>query len=170
LKVLRSNGFEEFVRNTREASTVVIVKRGGNRAGCFLEVASQAVGCRRGFILLPEGREGRWGWSRFSGELSKVMAFLEAMRGSPSGSDTRMGVFLESLAEESTDGVGTGRAVADSSKAVFGGRVEQSNTEALLSLLRAWKGSFENVLGELDRVLTALWAGLMKFGLDRWAR
>jgi hypothetical protein len=41
----------------------------------------------------------------------------------------------------------------------------RSNTEALLSLLWAWKGSFENVLGELDRVLTALWAGLVQFGL-----
>jgi hypothetical protein len=96
-----------------------------------------------------------------------VMAFFEAMRGSPCVSGTRMGDFLESPAEESIDGVGTSCVVADSSKAVFGARVEQSYTKALLSLLRAWKGSFENVLGELDQVLTVLWVGLMNFGLDR---
>jgi hypothetical protein len=48
----------------------------------FLEVAALAVGCRSGFILLPEGCEG-WGWSRFFGELNKVMAFFEAMSGPP---------------------------------------------------------------------------------------
>jgi hypothetical protein len=47
----------------------------------FFEVTAQAVGGRRRLILLLEGREGR-GWSRFSRELSKVMAFFEAMRGS----------------------------------------------------------------------------------------
>lgn len=36
-----------------------------------------AEGGRQG-ILLPEGRNGR-GWARFAGELSKVVAFLEAM-------------------------------------------------------------------------------------------
>lgn len=52
----------------------------------FLEVAAPAVGCRRGFILLPKGCEG-WGWSRFSGELRKVMAFFEVMSGPPPSSD-----------------------------------------------------------------------------------
>jgi hypothetical protein len=37
---------------------------------------------RRGIILLPKGRVG-WGWSRVVGELSKVMAFLEAIVVSP---------------------------------------------------------------------------------------
>jgi hypothetical protein len=101
-EVLRSTEVEVFVRSTWEASNVVTVKRGGNRAGRFLEVVSQVVGCRRGFILLPEGREG-WGWSRFSGELSKVMAFFEAMRGpSLSGPGSGLGVFLEPMAKEAS--------------------------------------------------------------------
>jgi hypothetical protein len=73
--VLRSFGVEEFIGTTREASNAVIVKRGGNKSERFLEVATQVVGCWRGFILLPEGRERR-GWSRYFRELSKVMAFF----------------------------------------------------------------------------------------------
>ena len=74
-------------------------------SGCLER--STHVGCRGGFILLPEGHEG-WSWSRFSGELIKVMAFFEAMRGLPSSSDSPLdgvkneknpspglGVFLE---------------------------------------------------------------------------
>jgi hypothetical protein len=52
-----------------------------------LEVAAQVVGCQRGFILLLKGREWR-GWSIFFGELSKVMAFFEAMRDLPSSVDS----------------------------------------------------------------------------------
>lgn len=37
--------------------------------------------------MLPEGHEG-WSWSRFSGELIKVMAFFEAMRNLPSSVDS----------------------------------------------------------------------------------
>lgn len=55
-------------------------------ANHFLEAVAPAVGCRRGFILLPKGCEG-WGWSRFFGELSKVVAFFEAMSGPPLSSD-----------------------------------------------------------------------------------
>jgi hypothetical protein len=43
-EVLRHIGVEEFVRSTREASNVVTVKRGGNRAGHFLEVVVQGEG------------------------------------------------------------------------------------------------------------------------------
>jgi hypothetical protein len=46
----------------------------------FFEVATQAVGCWRGFILLLECCEGR-GWSIFYGEPSKVLVFFEAIRG-----------------------------------------------------------------------------------------
>lgn len=56
--VLWSTGAKEFVKTTWEASNVVTLKREGNRAERFLEVAAQVVGCLRGFILLPEGREG----------------------------------------------------------------------------------------------------------------
>jgi hypothetical protein len=80
-EVLQSIGAEEFIKTTLDASNVVTIKRGSNKAGSFLEVAAQVVGCRTGFILLPEGRDGQ-GSSRFSGKLSKV-ALFEAMRGPP---------------------------------------------------------------------------------------
>jgi hypothetical protein len=35
----------------------------------------------------------------------------------------------------------------------------------LHSLLGAWKGRFEKMLGELDRVIAAVWVGLVQFGL-----
>jgi hypothetical protein len=56
---------------------VLIVRRGGNLAGRFLEVAVYAVGGRRGIILIPEGRKGR-GWSLFIVELGKVLGFFKA--------------------------------------------------------------------------------------------
>jgi hypothetical protein len=37
-----------------------------------------AEGGQQGLILLPEGHDRR-GWALFAGELSKVVAFLEAM-------------------------------------------------------------------------------------------
>jgi len=49
-----------------------------NRVGCFLKLEVYAEGGRQGLILLLEGRQGR-GWGRFERELSKVVAFLEAM-------------------------------------------------------------------------------------------
>lgn len=38
-EVLRNPGVEDFVKSFREGSKVTIVWRGGNRFGCFLEVA-----------------------------------------------------------------------------------------------------------------------------------
>jgi hypothetical protein len=43
-----------------------------------LELAVYAEGGRQGLILLPAGPDGR-GWAQFAAELSKVVAFLEAM-------------------------------------------------------------------------------------------
>jgi hypothetical protein len=80
-EALKSPGSLDFVKSFREESKLVIVRRGGNQAGRFLEVSSFAVGGRKGSIWLPEGRDGR-GWRRFAGELSKMVAALE----SPSGS------------------------------------------------------------------------------------
>jgi hypothetical protein len=80
-EALKSPGSLDFVKSFREESKLVIVRRGGNQAGRFLEVSSFAVGGRKGSIWLPEGRDGR-GWRRFAGELSKMVAVLE----SPSGS------------------------------------------------------------------------------------
>jgi hypothetical protein len=81
--VLRNTGVEEFVDSFREGSKAVIVRRGGNKAGRFLEVAVYAEGGRKGMVLFPEGRAGR-GWSRVSGELSKALAFFGSKVGSSS--------------------------------------------------------------------------------------
>jgi hypothetical protein len=55
-------GEKDFIRSFREGSKVLIVRRGGNVAGRFLEVAVYAVGGRRGVIYFPEGlRDGGGG-------------------------------------------------------------------------------------------------------------
>jgi hypothetical protein len=69
-------GEKDFVRSFREGSKVLIVRRGGNVAGRFLEVAVYAVGDRRGIIYFPEGYEGR-GWRKVVLELGKVGDFLK---------------------------------------------------------------------------------------------
>jgi hypothetical protein len=72
--VLRFTG-KDFVRSFREGSKVFIVRRGGNIAGRFIEVAAYALGGLKGIIYIPEGRNG-WGWSRFLAELGKIRDFL----------------------------------------------------------------------------------------------
>jgi hypothetical protein len=72
--VLRFSG-KDFVRSFREGSKVFIVRRGGNVAGRFIEVAAYALGGLRGIIYIPEGRNG-WGWSKFLAELGKIRDFL----------------------------------------------------------------------------------------------
>jgi hypothetical protein len=49
-EALNSPGVEDFVKSFWEDSKVLIVRRGENQAGRFLEVASFAVGGRKGFI------------------------------------------------------------------------------------------------------------------------
>jgi hypothetical protein len=71
---------KDFVRSFREGSKVIIVRRGGNVAGRFLEVAAYVVGGLRGIIYIPEGCDG-WGWSRFLVELGKVRDFLKESAG-----------------------------------------------------------------------------------------
>jgi hypothetical protein len=84
-------GMKDFVKSFWEGQQVLIVCRGENKVNCFLELAVYAEGVRQGLILLPEGCEGR-GWGRLAGELSKVVAFLEAVAApSPSSSP----IFLE---------------------------------------------------------------------------
>jgi hypothetical protein len=73
-EVLGNPRIEEFVKSFREGSKVTVARRGENKSGWFLEVAVFDGG-RRGRILFPEGRDGR-GWSRVSGELSKILDFL----------------------------------------------------------------------------------------------
>jgi len=69
-------GEKDFIRSFREGSKVLIVRRGGNAAGRFLEVAVYGAGSRRGIIFIPEGRDGR-GWRSFVLELGKISAFLK---------------------------------------------------------------------------------------------
>jgi hypothetical protein len=75
---LLNTGLKDFVKSFQEDQQVLIVRRGENRVGCFLKLEVYAEGGRQGLILLLEGRQGR-GWGRFERELSKVVAFLEAM-------------------------------------------------------------------------------------------
>jgi len=63
---------QDFVKSFWVGSKVLIVRRGGNKAGCFLEAV--------GFILIPEGCGG-WGWHKFSSELRKAIKFLSAAVG-----------------------------------------------------------------------------------------
>jgi hypothetical protein len=81
-EVLSNPGIEDFVKSFREGSKVTITRRGENKFERFLEVAVYGGG-RRGRILFPEGRDGR-GWSRVSGELSKILDFLGTTVGSSS--------------------------------------------------------------------------------------
>jgi hypothetical protein len=46
---------EDFVRSFREGSKVLIVRRSGNAAGRFIEVAVYAAGDCKGIICIPEG-------------------------------------------------------------------------------------------------------------------
>jgi hypothetical protein len=78
---------QELVKSFREGSKLLIARRGGNKAGCFLEVSSFGLGGRKRFIVIPEGRGG-WGWIKFSDELRMVVDFLSVPVGSGSGSSS----------------------------------------------------------------------------------
>jgi hypothetical protein len=121
-EVLGNPGIEDFVKSFREGSKATITRRGENRSGRFLEVAVFDGG-RRGRILFPEGRDGR-GWSRVSGELSKILDFLGTTVGSPtSGGLPSSGGFPSGVKL----GKGTGRPsfaeVVSSAATVSGNRV-----------------------------------------------
>jgi hypothetical protein len=49
---------KEFVKSFREGTKVLIVLRGGNKDGWFLEAAAYGMGERRGILLILEGRGG----------------------------------------------------------------------------------------------------------------
>jgi hypothetical protein len=92
---------KDYVRSFREGSKVLIVRRGGNAAGRFLEVAVFAAGGRRGVIFIPEGNNGR-GWSRFGSEVGKVRDFFKA--------SARQGVVLTSSSSVKPSSEGPGGA------------------------------------------------------------
>jgi hypothetical protein len=82
---------KDFVRSFREGSKVLIVRRGGNAAGKYIEVAVYVAGGCKGIICIPEGRDGR-GWRRFVMELEKVRGFFKALTGQGTACST---LFLE---------------------------------------------------------------------------
>jgi hypothetical protein len=49
---------EDFIKSYREGSKVLIIRKGGNKDGRFLEASTYGSGGRRRFILIPEGRGG----------------------------------------------------------------------------------------------------------------
>jgi hypothetical protein len=63
-------GDKEFVNSFREGTKVLIVRRGGNKDGRYLEAATYGMGGWRVILLISEGRGG-WGWHKFAGELRK---------------------------------------------------------------------------------------------------
>jgi hypothetical protein len=60
-EALKSLGVEDFVKSFQENSKVLIVRRCGNQAGRFLEVALLAVGGRKGFICSLRVEKGGFG-------------------------------------------------------------------------------------------------------------
>lgn len=97
-EVLGNPGIEDFVKYFREETKATVLQRGKNKSDRFLVVEVYAAGGRIGLIMFPEGCDGR-GWSHVFGELSKVVAFLGALDGSPSSVGIPAGVKL---------GLGTG--------------------------------------------------------------
>jgi hypothetical protein len=71
---------QDFIKSFTEGSKILITRRGGNQAGCFLEAAAFRMGGWKGFIVIPEGRRG-WGWLKFSDELRKARDYLSAKVG-----------------------------------------------------------------------------------------
>jgi hypothetical protein len=54
-EALKLLGVEDFFKSFQEDSKVLIVRRGGNQVGRFLEVAFSAVGGQKGFIWPSKG-------------------------------------------------------------------------------------------------------------------
>jgi hypothetical protein len=71
---------QDFVKSFREGSKVLIARRGGNKAGRYLEATTFGLGGRKGSIVIPEIRGG-WGWLKFSDKLRKVVDFFSVSVG-----------------------------------------------------------------------------------------
>jgi hypothetical protein len=74
-----SRGKEDFAKSFRDEVRVLKVRKGSNKAGCFLEVAVFVEGGRKGVIRLPEGRGG-WGWRSFVDELRQLLVLFVAKK------------------------------------------------------------------------------------------
>ncbi|GLT65544.1 hypothetical protein SLA2020_379720 [Shorea laevis] len=101
------------------------------------------------------------------------MAFFEAMRG-PSLSGPGSGLGVEPSAKEASSQLqlqplgatdpSCGVADRDAGPGA-GGKGVQSFPETLCSLLGAWEDRVEKMIGKMDRVIAAVWVGLVQFGL-----
>jgi hypothetical protein len=80
---------QDFVKSFREGSKVLIARRGGNKAGNYLEATTFGLGGRKGSIFIPEGHEG-WGWLKFSDELRKIVEFFSVSEGCGLGSSSSL--------------------------------------------------------------------------------
>jgi hypothetical protein len=80
---------QDCVKSFREGSKVLIARRGGNKAGRYLEAATFGLGGRKGSIVIPEGYGG-WGWLKFFDELRKVVDFFSVSVGCGLGSSSTL--------------------------------------------------------------------------------
>ena len=62
-----------FARTIREGETVFILQSGSNAHGSFLMIFELLHGCRKGFLIVLEGRLGS-GWRGFISHLKKALA------------------------------------------------------------------------------------------------
>jgi hypothetical protein len=74
-EALMSQGNEDFAKSFREAVEVLMVRKGSNKAGRFLEVAVFVEVGWKGIIWLLEGRGG-WGWRCFVNELWHLLGLI----------------------------------------------------------------------------------------------
>ena len=72
---------EDAIKSYREGDKVLMVHRGANKAGRFLEVPVYSEGGCKGVLWLPGGRFGR-GWRRFAGELRLMLISPNGKSGS----------------------------------------------------------------------------------------
>ena len=62
----------QFARTVREGDRVLILQLGSNAHGTFLLFSELDNGCRRGSIVIPEGKSG-FGWRGFGTHLRKTI-------------------------------------------------------------------------------------------------
>lgn len=70
----------EFIKSPRDGNKAFLAQRCFNRSVQYLTVVEYRCGEQRGFIVIPEGREGR-GWRVCAVELRKVVSFFELSLG-----------------------------------------------------------------------------------------
>lgn len=73
---------DDFAKTFSEERKSLLVSKGRNKAGRFLEVVAHVDGERKGVIWIPEARSGR-GWRRFRVELHSWLAAVASYPGLP---------------------------------------------------------------------------------------